>query len=105
MRKQFVLIVLMALSAIQVLAHTGFGERPKLVVGIVVDQMRWDYLSRYYDQFQEDGLKRIVSNGCLRSLLSVIQVFIQVRLPLSMVSVAMIFSSMTKLCIVVVIRL
>ena len=36
MRKQFVLIVLMALSAIQVLAHTGFGERPKLVVGIIL---------------------------------------------------------------------
>ena len=36
------------------LAHTDFNERPKLVVGIVVDQMRWDYLGRYYDQFGED---------------------------------------------------
>jgi hypothetical protein len=26
-------------------------ERPKLVVGIVVDQMRWDYLYRYYDLY------------------------------------------------------
>ena len=25
--------------------------RPKLVVGIVVDQMRWDYLYRYYDRY------------------------------------------------------
>ena len=26
-------------------------QRPKLVVGIVVDQMRWDYLYRYYDRY------------------------------------------------------
>lgn len=46
-----------------VLAHTDFGGRPKLVVGIVVDQMRWDYLSRYYDQFGEDGFKRLIKKG------------------------------------------
>lgn len=40
-----------------------FGERPKLVVGIVVDQMRWDYLSRYYDQFGEGGFKRLIDKG------------------------------------------
>jgi len=44
-------------------AHTDFGERPKLVVGIVVDQMRWDYLSRYYDQFGDDGFKRLIKKG------------------------------------------
>ena len=25
--------------------------RPKLVVGIMVDQMRWDFLYRYYDRY------------------------------------------------------
>ncbi|GJM63243.1 alkaline phosphatase family protein [Persicobacter diffluens] len=30
-------------------------NRPKLVMGIVVDQMRYDYLTRYYDHFQEEG--------------------------------------------------
>lgn len=63
MKKLFVIVVLTVVSATQLLAHTGFGERPKLVVGIVVDQMRWDYLSRYYDQFQEDGFKRLISKG------------------------------------------
>lgn len=38
-------------------------ERPKLVVGIVVDQMRWDYLYYYYDQYGEDGLKRLLKDG------------------------------------------
>ena len=40
-----------------------FGERPKLVVGIVVDQMRWDYLSRYYDKFGEGGFRRLITQG------------------------------------------
>lgn len=38
-------------------------ERPKLVVGIVVDQMRWDYLYRYYDRYEEGGFKRMLSEG------------------------------------------
>mgnify|MGYP002347437804 CR=1 FL=1 len=38
-------------------------ERPKLVVGIVVDQMRYDYLYRYYDKYQEGGFKRLINDG------------------------------------------
>ena len=38
-------------------------EKPKLVVGIVVDQMRYDYLTRFWDQFGNDGFKRLVNDG------------------------------------------
>lgn len=38
-------------------------ERPKLVVGFVVDQMRWDYLYRYYEKYQNDGFKRLLKEG------------------------------------------
>lgn len=38
-------------------------QRPRLVVGIVVDQMRWDYLYYYYNQFGNGGLKRLVDEG------------------------------------------
>ncbi len=39
-------------------------QRPKLVVGIVVDQMRWDYLYRYYDRYAENGgFKRLLNQG------------------------------------------
>lgn len=38
-------------------------DRPKLVVGIVVDQMRVDYLYRYWDQYSEDGFKRLIKEG------------------------------------------
>lgn len=35
----------------------------KLVVGIVVDQMRYDYLTRFWDQYGEGGFKRMILNG------------------------------------------
>ena len=38
-------------------------SRPKLVVGIVVDQMRWDYLYRYYDRYEDGGFKRFFNEG------------------------------------------
>ncbi len=38
-------------------------KSPKLVVGIVVDQMRYDYLRRYWNKYQEGGFKRMVKGG------------------------------------------
>jgi Type I phosphodiesterase / nucleotide pyrophosphatase len=38
-------------------------QRPKLVVGIAVDQMRWDYLYRYYDRYGAEGFKRMLNGG------------------------------------------
>ena len=39
------------------------GNKPKLVVGIVVDQMRYDYLTRFYSKYGEGGFKRLVNEG------------------------------------------
>jgi hypothetical protein len=39
------------------------SEKPKLVVGIVVSEMRYDYLMRYWDKFGEGGFRRLVGNG------------------------------------------
>lgn len=36
---------------------------PKLVVGIVVDQMRYDYLTRFQDRYGNDGFKRLIAGG------------------------------------------
>jgi len=38
-------------------------NKPKLVVGIVVDQMRNEYLHRYEDKFGEDGFKKMMREG------------------------------------------
>lgn len=53
---------MMAQSA-QILPKTPRLARPKLVVGIVVDQMRYDYLYRYYDKYSEGGFKRLLNEG------------------------------------------
>jgi len=37
--------------------------RPKLVVGLVIDQMRWDYLYRYYARYSNNGFKRLLNDG------------------------------------------
>jgi predicted AlkP superfamily pyrophosphatase or phosphodiesterase len=37
--------------------------RPKLVVGLVVDQMRWDFLYRYFERYGEGGFKRMLNEG------------------------------------------
>jgi predicted AlkP superfamily pyrophosphatase or phosphodiesterase len=39
------------------------NARPKLIVGIVVDQMRWDFLYRYYDRYSKGGFKRLMNDG------------------------------------------
>jgi predicted AlkP superfamily pyrophosphatase or phosphodiesterase len=46
-----------------VAATTTTLPRPKLVIGIVVDQMRWDYLYRFYNRYQSNGFKRLLNEG------------------------------------------
>ena len=38
-------------------------KKPKLVIGIVIDQMRYDYLTRFADRYSKDGFNRILKNG------------------------------------------
>ncbi|QIK55020.1 alkaline phosphatase family protein [Dysgonomonas sp. HDW5B] len=54
------------LATFSIFAQSGNQSqlnRPKLVVGIVVDQMRWDYLYRYYDRYSNTGFKRMLNEG------------------------------------------
>jgi predicted AlkP superfamily pyrophosphatase or phosphodiesterase len=39
------------------------NSKPKLVVGIVVDQMRYDYLTRFESKFGNGGFNRMISEG------------------------------------------
>ncbi|MFO0321613.1 MAG: alkaline phosphatase family protein, partial [Bacteroidota bacterium] len=38
-------------------------KQPKLVIGIVVDQMRQDYLYRYWNKFGNGGFKKLINEG------------------------------------------
>jgi predicted AlkP superfamily pyrophosphatase or phosphodiesterase len=44
-------------------AQKSKTEKPKLVVGIVVDQMRYDYLYKFYSKYTDGGLKRLMTEG------------------------------------------
>lgn len=44
-------------------APSAVATKPKLVVGIVVDQMSYDFLVRYESKFSEGGFKRLVREG------------------------------------------
>lgn len=39
------------------------SDKVKLVVGVTVDQMRFDYITRFWDDFGNDGFKRIINEG------------------------------------------
>jgi predicted AlkP superfamily pyrophosphatase or phosphodiesterase len=65
---RFVFVLLFLSSAVIGQNTAGLSSnsvaRPKLVVGIVVDQMRWDYLYRYYSRYAPDGgFKRLINQG------------------------------------------
>lgn len=63
MKKIFSLL-LISLIAMQGWSQANAPARPKLVVGLILDQMRWDYLYRYYDRYAADGgFKRLLNQG------------------------------------------
>ena len=60
----FALLIPLSVSAQKPRTETATTlARPKLVVGIMVDQMRWDFLYRYYDRYQAGGFKRMLNEG------------------------------------------
>ncbi|WP_375416245.1 alkaline phosphatase PafA [uncultured Hymenobacter sp.] len=62
--KKLLLFALAALLAVPAQARKPNSlPRPKLVVGIVVDQMRYDFLYRYWDKYGPDGFKRLLKQG------------------------------------------
>lgn len=76
MRKRLIhLLLLSCLISTIAVAQTKKGEvttakmfpatvaRPKLVIGMVIDQMRWDFLYRYYDRYSKGGFKRLINEG------------------------------------------
>lgn len=54
--------VMIGLAGIQGFSLAA-GSRPKLVVGIIVDQLRTDYLETLHDKFGEGGFLRLMENG------------------------------------------
>ncbi len=38
-------------------------DKPKLVIAIVIEQFRYDYIDKYWDSFSERGFKRLINEG------------------------------------------
>lgn len=62
MLRKIVLVVLMGLP---VLGHTTdrINKRPRLIVRIVVEQMRYEMLLRYWDDFGNEGFQKLANHG------------------------------------------
>lgn len=72
-----ILILFLALAGVYGFAATSQAQpeqapgthiaphKPKLVVGIVVDQMRYDFLTRYWDHYTDGGFRKLVNGGTL----------------------------------------
>src|SRR5688572_11798227 len=63
MKMKLLILVCCVLLCDVLKAQTTTIQKPKLVVGIVVDQMRQEYLYRYYDKFNQGGFKRLMNEG------------------------------------------
>lgn len=61
--KRYLLLAATIVGTLHVQAQNQAISRPKLVVGLMIDQMRWDYLYRYYDKYTENGFKRLMREG------------------------------------------
>jgi len=57
------IIRIMLLPSYLIFAQGEDTDTPKLVVGIVVDQMRFDQLYKYHDRYSEGGFKRLLKEG------------------------------------------
>jgi predicted AlkP superfamily pyrophosphatase or phosphodiesterase len=66
-RKKSAILILAFFHVNILFAQKPVGEpgKPKLVVGIVVDQMRYDYLFRYWNKYLDTGFKRLINEGFL----------------------------------------
>lgn len=59
----YALLLIIVLVNFHGYTQTPKEEKAKLVVGIVVDQMRNDYIDRFWDIYGDDGFKRLINRG------------------------------------------
>ena len=50
-------------TSLEVSSHKVSNNKPKLVVGVVVDQMRFEYLNRFKNKYSSQGFLRLMNQG------------------------------------------
>ena len=61
--KGIAVLLLICFTVLNLQAQRIPSEKPKLIVGITVSGMRFDYLPAYWDKFGDDGFKRMAGTG------------------------------------------
>jgi len=59
----YVMKKVLSILLVVVVTNLYAQQKPKLVVGIVVDQMKTEYLYRFQNDFSENGFKRLMKDG------------------------------------------
>ncbi|MCO5230291.1 MAG: alkaline phosphatase family protein [Chitinophagales bacterium] len=63
MKKHFIVIIFLFFGGSWSVMAQPNGAQPKLIVNIVVDQMKQDYLFRFWNLYGEEGFKKMVNEG------------------------------------------
>ena len=63
MKNKLFALLIAALFVLPTFGASNGNFRPKLIVGIAVDQMRWDYLYRFYNEYTNGGFRRMLNDG------------------------------------------
>ena len=64
--KQVLAVIILLVSAYTGVRGQGAyipPEKPKLIVGIIVEQLRYDQIERFSDRFGDSGIKRLLNEG------------------------------------------
>lgn len=56
-------VILCMIGLVTLNGQQSVSEKPKLIVGIIVDQMRFDQLYKYESRYGDEGFRRLLSEG------------------------------------------
>lgn len=56
-------LLLLLVISVHIVNGYSQAKKPKIIVGIVIDQMRYDYLYCYWNKYSESGFKKLVNYG------------------------------------------
>ncbi len=63
MRKTLLFSLLFSIIFLKSYSQKNTPEKPKLIISIFVEGMRYDYLYKYWDKFSEGGFKKLINKG------------------------------------------
>ncbi len=66
MKKSFVTVIILVNLSSAIFSQQRMAipsEKPKLIIELIVSQMRYDYIHRYWDKFGDDGFKLLANEG------------------------------------------